>query len=150
MATENTETSAQASSPAEKPTTASDVPEGPTLARAQHRLVGLGLLKSFLDNSPELRDDRVALGALWKAVPGKFLDGMIRKALGSSIKSEEDYDVGEEDIRVPQWEGAQGKDMIDLAVSVLHKFITLLSDKQKRGPRFLNRMPMLMEALLKR
>jgi hypothetical protein len=128
--------------------------DGPTLARARQllksrsdtaRFVGLALLRAFLDNSAELRSDEGILVELWRSVPGKFLDRLVRTGLGSSTASA----AQDDDNEAAKEKRANGKDMLDLAVSVIHKFVSLLPDEEKQSVRLLDRMPMLMAALLK-
>ncbi|KAK7737849.1 hypothetical protein SLS62_011429 [Diatrype stigma] len=66
------------------------------------RFVGLALLKSVLDNSPELQGDEGTITLLWNSISPKFLDRLLRT--GSQAGS------GQEN----------SKDMLDLAVAVLH------------------------------
>ncbi len=94
------------------------------------RFVGLALLKSVLDNSEALRDDEAAILALWKSVPPKFLDRLLRTGQG---------------------EGSQknARDMLDLAVSVLHTF-TALVPLEERDEKFAGRVPRLVACLVRR
>lgn len=106
------------------------------------RFVGLALLKSVLDNSPELRSDENAIVALWESISPKFLDRLIRT--GSK----------QQPSRSPQPSDASGSphktssDMLDLAVSVLHTFAALLPDHAKQNARLLDRIPQLVACLL--
>jgi hypothetical protein len=113
-----------------------------TLLRAKDdtsRFVGLALLKSVLDNTPELRNDEEAVVSLWGSIPSKFLDRLIRTgskqhksaAASSSDSSRKDTN-----------------DMLDLAVSVLHTFAVLLPENAKQNPKLLDRIPQLVAGLL--
>lgn len=95
------------------------------------RFVGLAVLKSALDNSPELRQDEDAVLALWASIPPKFLDRLLRTGSGESRNQ-------------PQKEA---KEMLDLAVSVIHTFAALLPDNEKAGSKFYATIPRLVECL---
>ncbi|KAH7313345.1 Neurochondrin-domain-containing protein [Stachybotrys elegans] len=102
-----------------------------TLLKAKddtQRFVGLALLKSILDNSPHLRQDQHVIQALWASLPAKFLDRLLRTGSSSSSRD--------------------AKDMLDLAVSVLHTFVVLLPDEAKLQPKFVERIPRLVAAVL--
>ncbi|KAK3375286.1 Neurochondrin-domain-containing protein [Podospora didyma] len=92
------------------------------------RFVGLALLKSVLDNSPELRQDEETIVALWQSIPPKFLERLIRTGSQPSRKD--------------------GRDMLDLAVSVLHTFAALLPDSARADGRITDRIPQLVACLL--
>ncbi|KAK4033201.1 Neurochondrin-domain-containing protein [Parachaetomium inaequale] len=97
------------------------------------RLVGLALLKSVLDNTPELRSNEEAIVSLWECIPPKFLERLIKtgskqKPSGSSRKD--------------------ANDMLDLAVSVLHTFASLLPENARQSSRLLDRIPQLVACLL--
>jgi hypothetical protein len=94
------------------------------------RFVGLALLKSVLDNAPEVRHNGEAMVALWESIPPKFVDRLIRT--GSK--------------QAPS--GRASNDMLDLAVSVLHTFAALLPESARQSPRFLGRIPQLVSCLL--
>lgn len=96
------------------------------------RFVGLALLKSVLDSSPELQSDQGAVTALWDAISPKFLDRL--------LKTGSQAGAGQKD----------SKDMLDLAVAVVHTFSILLPDEAKQNPRLLNRIPRLTTAVLYR
>lgn len=106
-----------------------------TLLRAKDdtsRFVGLALLKSVLDNTPELRSNEDAISTFWESIPSKFIDRLIRtgsKQLSSGA-------------------GRDSNDMLDLAVSVLHTFTALLPDNAKHNARLLDRIPQLVACLL--
>ncbi|CAH0043142.1 unnamed protein product [Clonostachys solani] len=67
---------------------------------------GLALVKSLLDNSQQLRDDQDAIQSLWGSISAKFLRRLIRTGSASP--------------------NSNGKDMLNLAVSVMHTFSVLL------------------------
>ncbi|ROW12291.1 hypothetical protein VMCG_00634 [Cytospora schulzeri] len=79
------------------------------------RFVGLALLKSVLDNSQQLREDEAAITTLWQSVSPKFLDRLLRSGSKQSSSSKD------------------AKDMIDIAVAVLHTFSVLLPDEAKKA-----------------
>ncbi|KAH8781276.1 Neurochondrin-domain-containing protein [Diaporthe sp. PMI_573] len=94
------------------------------------RFVGLALLKSVLDNSPQLREDEEAVTTLWHSVSPKFLDRLLRSGAkqGSSPKD--------------------ARDMIDIAVGVVHIFSVLLPDDSKKDPNLVGRIPALVSVIL--
>lgn len=94
------------------------------------RFVGLALLKSALDNSQQLREDEAAITTLWQSVSPKFLDRLLRSASKQSSSSKD------------------SKDMIDIAVAVLHTFSVLLPDEAKQGSNLVRRIPALVPAVL--
>lgn len=96
------------------------------------RFVGLALLKSVLDNSPQLREDEEAVSTLWHSVPPKFLDRLLRSGAkeGPSPKD--------------------ARDMIDIAVGVVHIFSVLLPDESKKEPSLVGRIPALVSVILHR
>ncbi|KAM0245876.1 hypothetical protein ACHAQJ_010421 [Trichoderma viride] len=92
------------------------------------RFVGLALLKSVLDNSPDLQSNHDALQRLWDSLPAKFLDRLLRTGSNPSKKD--------------------SKEMLDLAVSVLHTFAALLPEAARCQPKFTDRIPRLVSAVL--
>lgn len=92
------------------------------------RFVGLALLKSVLDNTPELRANEDGIASLWNSIPRKFLDRLIRTGSKQQAKGT--------------------NDMLDLAVSVLHTFTVLLPEKSKQESKLVNRIPQLVACLL--
>lgn len=94
------------------------------------RFVGLALLKSVLDNSQQLREDEAAVADLWQSVSPKFLDRLLRSGMKQSSQ--------------------EAKDMIDIAVAVLHTFSTLLPDDMKKDPSLIGRIPALVAVVLHR
>jgi hypothetical protein len=96
------------------------------------RFVGLALLKSVLDNQPQLREDKVSIQTLWESISPKFLDRLLRAGQNEKTAREE------------------AKDMIDLAVSVLHTFSILLPEESRVEKRLTGRIPSLVNALITR
>ncbi|GFP59468.1 hypothetical protein ACSS6W_010812 [Trichoderma asperelloides] len=102
-----------------------------SLVQAQddtQRFVGLALLKSVLDNSPELQGNHDVVQRLWDSLPAKFLDRLLRTGSNPSKKD--------------------SKEMLDLAVSVLHTFAALLPEGATSQPKFTDRIPRLVSAVL--
>ena len=96
------------------------------------RFVGLALLKSVLDNSEALRDDQDLIFTLWESIPPKFIDRLLRTGQQGQSASRKN-----------------AKDMLDLAVSVLHTF-TALVPAEKRDDKFVGRIPRLVASLVQR
>jgi hypothetical protein len=96
------------------------------------RFVGLALLKSVLDNSENLRQDENTVLQLWKSISPKFLDRLLRTGSGPN----------------PAQKAA--KEMLNLAVSVIHTFTILLPEDGQRASRLTQRIPSLVGALLYR
>ncbi|OLN81786.1 Uncharacterized protein C16C4.02c [Colletotrichum chlorophyti] len=94
------------------------------------RFVGLALLRSLLDNSEGLRDDVETVSGLWTSISPKFIDRLIRTGSASSSAQKDT------------------KDMLDLAVSVVHTFASLLPEQGKRDKRLVGRLPLLVSGLL--
>ncbi|KAJ4395352.1 hypothetical protein N0V85_006579 [Neurospora sp. IMI 360204] len=97
------------------------------------RFVGLALLKSVLDNSEELRSNQEAVRGLWKSVPSKFLDRLIKTGSRQQSQSENNKNA---------------RDMLDLAVAIIHTFAALVPEENKRDSRFTERIPHLVACLL--
>ncbi|KAG5977574.1 hypothetical protein E4U55_006637 [Claviceps digitariae] len=93
------------------------------------RFVGLALLKSVLDNTPELRQDAPAIENLWASVSPRFLDRLIKTGSGQSP-------------------GKNVKEMLDLAVSVMHIFAALVPEPLRAEEKFTGRIPGLARAVL--
>ena len=94
------------------------------------RFVGLALLKAELDNSQQLQQDEQVVSDLWACISPTFVDRLLRTGSKAS--------------------GENSKEMLDLAVSVLHTFAALLSESSKSQPRFTDRIPGLVGAVLYR
>lgn len=92
------------------------------------RFVGLALLKSLLDTSEQLRQDEQTVQGLWSSLSPKFLDRLLRTGSKPSTQN--------------------SKEMLDLAVSVLYIFSILLPDQAKSDAKFINRIPLLVNAVL--
>ncbi|KAL2256962.1 hypothetical protein VTK26DRAFT_836 [Humicola hyalothermophila] len=108
-----------------------------TLLRAKDdtsRFVGLALLKSVLDNTPELRSDESAISTFWESIPSKFIDRLIRTGSKRSSSG--------------PGTSRDSNDMLDLAVSVLHTFTALLPESAKQNTRLTDRIPQLVACLL--
>lgn len=121
---------------APSPTEQDPIQKIQTLLRAKDdtsRFVGLALLKSVLDNTPELRNDEEAIVSLWESIPPKFIERLIRT--GSKQKA-------------PDSSRKNSSDMLDLAISVLHTFATLLPENARQSPKLLDRIPQLVACLL--
>ncbi|EKJ76300.1 hypothetical protein NXS19_009104 [Fusarium pseudograminearum] len=116
------------------PTTASqpaDINKILSLLKAKddtQRFVGLALLKSILDGSEKLRQDEQTVQSLWSSLSPKFLDRLLRTGSNPSTKN--------------------SKEMLDLVVSVLHIFAILLPDQATSDVKFINRIPLLVNAVL--
>ena len=95
------------------------------------RFVGLAILKSALDNSAELRQDDAAIVALWVSISPQFLDRLLRTGSGRSQNQSQ----------------KEAKEMLDLAVSVIHTFAALLPDSEKASSKFYARIPRLVSCL---
>ncbi|KAF9767815.1 hypothetical protein IL306_014956 [Fusarium sp. DS 682] len=116
------------SSTASQPT---DINKIQSLLKAKddtQRFVGLALLKSLLDSSEQLRQDEQTVQGLWSSLSAKFLDRLLRTGSKPSTKD--------------------SKEMLDLAVSVLHIFSILLPNQAKSDAKFINRIPLLVNAVL--
>lgn len=94
------------------------------------RFVGLALLKSVLDNSPHLRQDATIVQGFWDSLSPKFLDRLLRTGSKPSSRNQ------------------NAKEMLDLVVSVLHTFAILLVDRAGIDPKFVDRIPGLVGAVL--
>ncbi|APA15219.1 hypothetical protein sscle_14g099890 [Sclerotinia sclerotiorum 1980 UF-70] len=94
------------------------------------RFVGLALLKSVLDNEQQLVNNIERLQILWESISSKFLDRLLRAQLGGNVDK------------------SQAKDMVDLAVAVLHTFSILLPENIRREPQLTRRIGPLVKALV--
>ena len=93
------------------------------------RFVGLTMMRSFLDSDSELVKDEEVLLSLWHAISPRFLDRLIKSKGGKDTTTH---------------------GTLDLGVSVIYKFSTLLPESAKRDTRMVERIPMLVAALLVR
>lgn len=96
------------------------------------RFVGLALLKSVLDNQPLLRENISQVTALWEAIPPKFLDRLLRAGQNQKSTREE------------------SRNMVDIAMAVLHTFAILLPAEGRDTKRMVGRSPALVNALIDR
>ncbi|XWW93512.1 hypothetical protein V2A60_001445 [Cordyceps javanica] len=92
------------------------------------RFVGLALLKSLLDNTPEIRNDEATVRDLWSHISPKFLDRLLRT--GSNLSN------------------GNAKDMLDIGVSILYTFSILLPAADTATASFTARIPTLVAAAL--
>lgn len=97
------------------------------------RFTGLALLKSVLDNSQNIRQDEETVVQIWSSISPKFLDRLIKTGTKSPSES-----------------AMNGREMLSLAVSVIHAFANLLPESTKREEKFVNRVAPLMSAILPR
>lgn len=95
------------------------------------RFVGLALLKSVLDNG-QLVQDPVRIHVLWEALSLRFLDRLLRAQQNEKLVKSE------------------AKDMVDLAVAVLHTFTILLPETSLKEKRGFGRIKPLVKALIQR
>jgi Neurochondrin len=95
------------------------------------RFVGLALLKSVLDNG-QLVQDSENLRLLWETMSPKFLDRLLRAQQSEKVNK------------------AQSKDMVDLAVAVLHTFTILLPEDSRKQKRLTGRTGPLVKAVVQR
>jgi hypothetical protein len=95
------------------------------------RFVGLALLKSVLDNG-QLAQDSENLRLLWEAMSPKFLDRLLRAQQSEKVNK------------------AESKDMVDLAVAVLHTFTILLPEVSRKQNRLIGRTSPLVKAVVQR
>ena len=99
------------------------------------RFVGLALLKPVLEqklsdqDTADSGDKRAIVQRSWDAIPAKFLDGLL-KAKRSDKKTMEET-----------------KEMMALAVSVMHAFMTLLESPHE-DEKFIDRIPLLMAVVV--
>lgn len=95
------------------------------------RFVGLALLKTVLDNG-QLLNDPQRLRVLWDSLSPKFLDRLLRAHQNEKVSK------------------ADSKDMVDLAVAVLHTFSILLPEESRKEKRLTGRTAPLVKALIQR
>lgn len=95
------------------------------------RFVGLALLKSILDNE-ELEHNPEQIGKYWRLIPVKFLDRLLRSHASAKVGK------------------AESKDMMDLAVSILHTFTVLLPEDARRQEALLGRIKPITQTLVQR
>ncbi|KAH8805674.1 Neurochondrin-domain-containing protein [Xylogone sp. PMI_703] len=94
------------------------------------RFVGLALLKSVLDNRKDVIENSAEVCRLWESISPKFLDRLLRAQIAGN---------GSRD---------QAKDMVDLAVAVLHIFTIILPDDIRKEDRLIKRIAPLVNAIV--
>ncbi|RDL34319.1 Uncharacterized protein BP5553_07447 [Venustampulla echinocandica] len=94
------------------------------------RFVGLALLKSVLDNG-QLVQDPEKLRVLWEAMSPKFLDRLLQAQENEKISK------------------IEAKEMVDLAVAVIHTFSKLLPQDALKERRLTGRIDPLVKALIR-
>lgn len=95
------------------------------------RFVGLALLKSVLDNG-QLVQDPERMHILWETLSPKFLDRLLRAQENDKVSK------------------AEAKDMVDLAVAILHTFANLLPENDLKEKRLTARIGSLVKTLVQR
>jgi hypothetical protein len=95
------------------------------------RFVGLALLKSVLENG-QLAQDSETLRGLWETLSPKFLDRLLRAPQSEKVNK------------------AESKNMVDLAVAVLHTFAILLPEDSRTQNRLTGRTYPLVRAIVQR
>ncbi|KAK8124781.1 uncharacterized protein PG998_000540 [Apiospora kogelbergensis] len=94
------------------------------------RFVGLALLKSTLDNSEAVRENKEVVVALWDSISVKFLDRLLKTGAKPGSKQ------------------ADAREMLDLATNVIYTFSVLLPAEALTNNKLLGRIPRLLEAVL--
>lgn len=98
------------------------------------KFAGLALLKSVLDNSPRLQANTEVIFDLWTSMDGKFVSRLIKTGSKPSSKGK-DTDESK-------------SSMLQLGVYVLHTFAILLPETALGEPKFTDRIPALIPAVL--
>ncbi|KAI9675425.1 MAG: hypothetical protein M1817_001329 [Caeruleum heppii] len=93
------------------------------------RFVGLALLKSILDNQRDYLSNITIISRCWDAIPVRFLDRLLRATEGEKRTIED------------------AKNMVDLAVAVIHTFVVLLPSDRRDGEKMTGRSAGLVAAL---
>lgn len=96
------------------------------------RFVGLALLKSVLDTQAQLREDVIQVNSLWESISPKFLDRLLRATKNDHVTADE------------------ARNMIDIAVGVLHTFAIILPEESREDKRFIGRIDPLVNCLVQR
>jgi hypothetical protein len=96
------------------------------------RFVGLALLKSVLDTQAQLREDVVQVNSLWESISPKFLDRLLRATKNDHVTA------------------VEARNMIDIAVGVLHTFAIILPEESREDKRFIGRIDPLVNCLVQR
>lgn len=128
MASENSTPAAASGQP-----DANNIAKLKTLLKSKddtQRFVGLALLKSLLDNTPEVRGDEASVRDLWSHISPKFLDRLLRTGSNPS--------------------NGNAKDMLDIGVSIIHTFSILLPETDTAASPFTARIPSLVASALYR
>ena len=94
------------------------------------RFVGLALLKSTLDNSEEIRENKDVIVTLWDSISVKFLDRLLKTGAKPGSKQ------------------ADAKEMLDLATNVIYTFTVLLPPEALIDKKLVGRIPRVIEAVL--
>ncbi|KAK8048498.1 hypothetical protein PG994_010228 [Apiospora phragmitis] len=95
------------------------------------RFVGLALLKSTLDNSEDIRENKEVIVVLWDSISVKFLDRLLKTGAKPGGSKPND-----------------AKEMLDLAANVVYTFAVLLPADAQTNPKLVGRIPRLIEAVL--
>ncbi len=95
------------------------------------RFVGLALLKTVLDNG-QLVQEPERVRTLWESLSPKFLDRLLRAVQNEKVNKDD------------------AKDMLSLAVAVLHTFSILLPEESRKEKRLTGRTAPLINALIQR
>lgn len=96
------------------------------------RFVGLALLKSVLDTQTQLREDAVQVNSLWESISPKFLDRLLQATRNDHVTADE------------------ARNMIDIAVGVLHTFAIIVPEESREDKRFIGRIDPLVNCLVQR
>lgn len=92
------------------------------------RFVGLALLKSLLDNTPEIRNDEAVIQDLWSHISPKFLTRLLRTGTHRS--------------------NPDAKEILDIGIAILYTFSVLLAEADTATAAFTERMHLLVDAAL--
>lgn len=120
------------------------------------RFVGLALVKSLLDNHETLRNESGTVAKCWDAVPAIFLDRLLRAnavAAGKAAKADvnaTEIETADGDQHAKAKSAGEAKNMVDLAVGVIHSFALLLSGSSGHDKKLVERTPSLMAVLGRR
>lgn len=135
MASENTQDVPIAEAPSAPADNAAGLEQIKGLLKAKDdtsRFVGLALLKSVLDTQAQLREDEALVSSLWESISPKFLARLLRASKNEKTTNEE------------------AKNMVDIAVDVLHIFAILLPEDSREDRRFVERIGGLVNCLIER
>lgn len=135
MASESTQDVPIADAPSAPADNAAGLEQIKALLKAKDdtsRFVGLALLKSVLDTQAQLREDEALVSSLWESISPKFLARLLRASKNEKTTNEE------------------AKNMVDIAVGVLHIFAILLPEDSREDRRFVERIGGLVNCLIER